>query len=156
MADYDIAENEQHNAYQDNEDGEEDEEEDLLDMGNDYNNTTDESTLLMKFCPHDSSMLYPQEDRRNRSLRYACRLCRYSEVSHQPLIFRNVLEREVGNVLNNVPANVSADPTLARSQNANCQNCGHYEAVFFQPNDSRSDTLALIFVCCNCDYKWVN
>ena len=28
-------------------------------------------SLLMKFCPHDSSMLYPQEHRRTRTLRYA-------------------------------------------------------------------------------------
>mmetsp|Transcript_16885 Transcript_16885/g.25540 ORF Transcript_16885/g.25540 Transcript_16885/m.25540 type:complete len:157 (-) Transcript_16885:259-729(-) len=156
MADYDMdmAENQQHNAYQDG--AEEEEEEDILDMGDEDNKSSDVKALLMKFCPHDASMLYPQEDKRTRTLRYACRLCRYSEESDQPLIYRNTLKTEVGNILNSVPANVSDDPTLARSQNANCPNCGHYEAVFFQPSDSRSDTLALIFVCCNCDYKWVN
>jgi DNA-directed RNA polymerase II subunit RPB9 len=154
MEDGDV-ENEEYDAYQ-QENDEDDEEEDILDMGENDNHAQDDGVLLMKFCPHDSSMLYPQEDKRSRSLRYACRLCRYTEPSSIPLIYRNVLKREVGNVLNNVPSAVSDDPTLARSQNASCANCGHHEAVFFQPSDTRSDTLALIFVCCSCGYKWVN
>jgi DNA-directed RNA polymerase II subunit RPB9 len=138
---------------------EEDEEEDILaGMDDDESPQHSSETLLMKFCPHDSSMLYPQEDKRTKSLQYACRLCRYNEPSTQPMIYRNVLRKEVGNVLNTVPSAVSDDPTLARSQNANCAKCGHNEAVFFQgdTSDARSDTLALIFVCCNCDYKWVS
>jgi DNA-directed RNA polymerase II subunit RPB9 len=157
--DHDMAENEQHDAYDPkNQEEEEDdeEEEDILDVGGEDDQHDSSNPLLMRFCPHDSSMLYPQEDKRTHTLRYACRLCRYTEESSQPLIYRNMLQREVGNVLATVPASVSDDPTLARSQNANCANCGHYEAVFFQPNDARFDTLALIFVCCNCDYKWVN
>ena len=39
-------------------DGEEDEE-DILDMEGDTN-IQQAHTLLMRFCPHDSSMLYPQ------------------------------------------------------------------------------------------------
>jgi DNA-directed RNA polymerase II subunit RPB9 len=158
MAEFDeeMAENEQFNAY--DEEDEDSEEDDILDMGGDDVAANDKDALLMRFCPHDSSMLYPQEDKRTRTLRYACRLCRYTEQSAdgQSLIYRNVLKKEVGNVLNNVPGSISDDPTLARSHNANCSNCGHQEAVFFQPSDARSDTLALIFVCCNCDHKWVN
>jgi Transcription factor S-II (TFIIS) len=55
--------------------------------------------------------------------------------------------------LHTVPSAVSDDPTLARSQQANCANCGHHEAVFFQSDTNQSDSLALIFVCCNCDHK---
>ena len=36
------------------------EEEDILDMGDDDQGTNDKESLLMRFCPHDSSMLYPQ------------------------------------------------------------------------------------------------
>jgi len=134
-----------------------DEDEDILDMGDDEQGTTDKESLLMRFCPHDSSMLYPQEDKRNRNLLYACRLCRYTETApDQPLIYRYDLKKEVGNILHTVPSAVSDDPTLARSQNANCANCGHNEAVFFMSDSTQSDSLALIFVCCNCDYKWVN
>ena len=156
----------QYETYDENGDGdihghqevgdEEEEEDDLLDMGeDDENQGPSDEALLMRFCPHDSSMLYPKEDPGRRILRYACRLCRYSEECDQNLIYRNVLKREVGNVLNTVPSAVSDDPTLPRSENINCENCGHNVAVYFQPNDARSDTLALIFVCCNCDHKWV-
>ena len=71
--------------------------------------------------------------------------------------YKNVLKKEVGNVLHTVPSAVSDDPTLPRSQNAHCGKCGYNEAVFFQndTSDAKNDTLVLIFVCCNCDYKWV-
>lgn len=116
-----------------------------------------ERSLLMRFCPHDSSMLYPKENRSEKRLLYACRLCRYTEYSAGSLIYKNVLKKEVGNVLHTVPSAVSDDPTLPRSQNAHCGKCGYNEAVFFQndTSDAKNDTLVLIFVCCNCDYKWV-
>jgi DNA-directed RNA polymerase II subunit RPB9 len=116
-----------------------------------------EQSLLMRFCPHDSSMLYPKENRSEKRLLYACRLCRYTEYSAGSLIYKNVLKKEVGNVLHTVPSAVSDDPTLPRSQNAHCGKCGYNEAVFFQndTSDAKNDTLVLIFVCCNCDYKWV-
>ena len=88
---------------------------------------------------------------------YACRLCRHTEPANDlPLIYRFDLKKEVGNILHTVPSAVSDDPTLARSQNVNCANCGHNEAVFFMSDSTQSDSLALIFVCCNCDFKWVN
>ena len=46
---------EQHQALDDDED-----DEDILDMGEDDEVTNDKESLLMRFCPHDSSMLYPQ------------------------------------------------------------------------------------------------
>ncbi len=53
------AENEpeaQHQALDDD-----DEEEDILDMGEDEEQVTnDKESLLMRFCPNDSSMLYPE------------------------------------------------------------------------------------------------
>ena len=91
-----------------------------------------------------------QEDKRNRQLIYACRLCRYTEPApDQPLVYRNERKKEVGNILHTVPSAVSDDPTLARAHNANCANCGHHEAVFFQSDIAQADSLALIFVCCN-------
>ena len=42
-----------------------DEEEDMLDMGDDVETDTG-NALLMRFCPNDSSMLYPQVSGRNR------------------------------------------------------------------------------------------
>jgi DNA-directed RNA polymerase II subunit RPB9 len=143
-------------AYHD-QDGLGDEDDDLLAGMEETAPQIDQDSLLMRFCPHDSSMLYPQEDKSNRSLRYACRLCRYTEASNNPMIYKNVLKKEVGNVLATVPSSVSDDPTLPRSDQVTCPSCSHHEAVFFQgdTSDARSDSLALIFVCCNCDAKWI-
>ena len=134
---------------------EEEEEEDILDTGDD-DEGPQQDVLLMRFCPHDSSMLYPKENKRSKQLMYACKLCHYTEESAgQPLVYRNEKKKEVKNILHTVPSAISDDPTLARTTKANCENCGHNEAVFFQSSVAQSDSLALIFVCCNCDHKWV-
>lgn len=39
---------------------EEQDEGDILDMGEEDQETNEKEALLMRFCPHDSSMLYPQ------------------------------------------------------------------------------------------------
>lgn len=103
----------------------------------------------------NSSLFLTKEHKVSKTLRYACRLCRYSEDTNNPRIYRNVLKKEVKNVLHTVPSAVSDDPTLPRSQNASCGNCHNNEAVFFQSDTGQSDSLALIFVCCSCDHKWV-
>ena len=134
---------------------EEEEEEDILDTGDD-DEGPQQDVLLMRFCPHDSSMLYPKENKRSKQLMYACKLCHYTEeAAGQPLVYRNEKKKEVKNILHTVPSAISDDPTLARTTKANCENCGHNEAVFFQSSVAQSDSLALIFVCCNCDHKWV-
>ena len=104
-----------------------------------------------------STEAFKTEDRRNKVLQYACRLCRYTEPApDHPLVYRNERKKEVGNILHTVPSAISDDPTLARSSKANYSQCGHNEAVFFQSDIAQADSLALIFVCCNCDHKWVN
>jgi DNA-directed RNA polymerase II subunit RPB9 len=127
----------------------------ILDTDDAPTSDFDARALLMRFCPHDSSMLYPKEDKASRSLLYACRLCPYTESSFNPMIYRNVMKKEVKNVLHTVPGAISDDPTLPRSQNVQCSNCGMNEAVFFQSDTGQSDSLALIFVCCHCGHRWV-
>mmetsp|Transcript_21971 Transcript_21971/g.51793 ORF Transcript_21971/g.51793 Transcript_21971/m.51793 type:complete len:102 (+) Transcript_21971:427-732(+) len=97
-----------------------------------------------------------QENKATRSLQYGCRLCPFKEQTpDQPLIYRYDLKKEVGNILHTVPSAVADDPTLPRSYNASCTNCGNNEAVFFMSDQAQADSLALIFVCCNCGHKWV-
>lgn len=155
----------------DDDDDDDDEEDDILDdmedggmNGNNNNNNSKNNNnnsaggvLLMRFCPHDSSMLYPKEDRRTKTLKYACGLCRYNEETHTSMVYQNILKQEVGNVLHKVLSAVSDDPSLPRTLNENCESCGNNEAVFFQSDtsDVRNDSLALIFVCCGCGHKWV-
>jgi len=148
----------------DDDDDDEEDDDDVLDldaMGGEAVCTQEAGALLMKFCPHDSSMLYPKEDKATRTLHYACRRCNFSieQPPNQSMIYRNILKREVKNVLHTVPSTVRDDPTLTRSKDGSnaCEVCGYTEAVFFHSDTGQSDSLALIFVCCNpqCDHKWV-
>lgn len=148
-------EEEHEGGEQEEQEQEVEDEGDILDMGDDLNDQSPD-VLLMRFCPNDAAMLYPREDKRLKRLMYGCRLCRYVEdASNQPLVYRNEKKKEVGNILHTVPSAVSDDPTLARSYNEDCSNCHHNVAVFFQSDIAQADSLALIFVCCNCDHKWV-
>lgn len=52
------AQNQQALVIEDDED--EDEEDDILMVDDEDQVTNVEESLLMRFCPHDSSMLYPQ------------------------------------------------------------------------------------------------
>lgn len=52
-------EEQQQEEQQEEADEEEEEEDDILDMGED-DLANEKEGLLMRFCPHDSSMLYPQ------------------------------------------------------------------------------------------------
>jgi hypothetical protein len=87
-------ENDQDHHNDGEEEEEEEEEEDILDMEQEVQ--VQQDALLMRFCPHDSSMLYPQENKREKVLQYACRLCRYSEPAPDaPLVYRNERKKEV-------------------------------------------------------------
>jgi DNA-directed RNA polymerase II subunit RPB9 len=68
----------------------------------------------------------------------------------------SAIKKEVGNILQNIPGSVRDDPTLPKSKKAHCGNCGHNEAVFLHTDTGQTDSLALVFVCCNCEHKWVN
>ena len=51
---------------------EEDDDDDILDMGED-DEANEKEGLLMRFCPHDSSMLYPQVGVETIMLFFICR-----------------------------------------------------------------------------------
>jgi DNA-directed RNA polymerase subunit M/transcription elongation factor TFIIS len=44
------------------------------------------------------------------------------------------------------------DPTLSRSKDVDCKQCGHHEAVTF--THPTKDRINLIFVCTNCTFNW--
>jgi DNA-directed RNA polymerase subunit M/transcription elongation factor TFIIS len=85
-------------------------------------------------------------------------ICRYTKAApDQPLIYRNAFKKEeVGNISHSIPGAIANDPTLAQSQNAKCPNFKHHEAVVFHSDVAQADSLALIFVSCNCAHNWVN
>jgi DNA-directed RNA polymerase II subunit RPB9 len=51
---------------------------------------------------------------------------------------------------------VAVDPTLPRTQESECSECGTKEAVFFTNPSKGEESMSLIFVCCNteCGHNW--
>ena len=60
-------------------DDDDDEDEDILDMGDDDQGIGDRLSLLMRFCPNDSSMLYPQVSLKTIMVVILGRLCHVFE-----------------------------------------------------------------------------
>jgi len=109
----------------------------------------------MKFCVFDSSMLYPREDSATKKLTYACKLCTHTEPADTNLIYRNILKKGAADVLSNVNSNMIDDPSMSRTANMACEECGNMEAVFFQSVMAGHDSLPLILICTACQHKWV-
>lgn len=54
---------------------------------------------------------------------------------------------------------LARDPTLPRTFDIQCENCGGNEAVFFMSRSGGRDSdMALVFLCANseCAHKWMN
>ncbi|CAG2112945.1 unnamed protein product [Medioppia subpectinata] len=86
----------------------------------------------IKFCQECNNMLYPREDKESR-------------ITHDI----DELARVVSDVIH--------DPTLPRTREHPCPQCGHKEAVFFQGQSRRAeDDMRLYYVCTNskCTHKW--
>jgi|EP01047_Picozoa_sp_COSAG01_P051203 DNA-directed RNA polymerase II subunit RPB9 len=50
---------------------------------------------------------------------------------------------------------IISDPTLPRSRDVTCSECGHFEAVFFQLQGMPDrEAMRLFFVCTNCKHQW--
>lgn len=113
----------------------------------------------MRFCKECNNLLYPSENRNERTLYYACKRCNYSEepADKSGCVHQHALIRATELKLDIVHEDVVNDPTLQRSRNVDCMKCHHNEAVFFQADDSsQSLSLSLFFVCSSCGFKWVN
>ncbi|EPQ27249.1 uncharacterized protein PFL1_05172 [Pseudozyma flocculosa PF-1] len=106
----------------------------------------------LNFCAECNNLLYPEVDRTNHVLLYACRNCNYSEEARQSLVFRNDL-MSVTKEQPGVIDNLMKDPTLARTQDLSCPDCGHSEAVVFQDQSKRIlNRMILFYVCTRCNH----
>eukprot|EP01035_Chromulina_nebulosa_P021517 gene21517-27862_t len=114
---------------------------------------------MMRFCKSCNNMLYPRENRVNKTLEYSCRPpCLYVERNiDSSCVFINQLIRDSTTRLEVIPSDVNKDPTLQRTKDAYCAVCSHNEAVFFLAEQtSKSTALVLVYVCCKCGHKWMD
>ncbi|ODV88544.1 hypothetical protein CANCADRAFT_32112 [Tortispora caseinolytica NRRL Y-17796] len=95
-------------------------------------------------------MLYPQEDKEERRLLYACRNCSYVEVADSPLVSQRELMASAQETAG-VVTDIGSDLTLPRSDRE-CPNCHAHECVFFQSQQRRAETaMTLFYVCVACN-----
>ncbi|KAL8611114.1 DNA-directed RNA polymerase II subunit RPB9 [Nucella lapillus] len=110
----------------------------------------------IKFCKECNNMLYPKEDKENRTLLYACRNCDYQQEADNRCIYVNKIMHEVDE-LTQIVGDVVADPTLPRTDDHPCPKCGTKEAVFFQSHSTKAEEgMRLYYVCTssNCCNRW--
>ncbi|SPO31264.1 probable DNA-directed RNA polymerase II 14.5 kDa polypeptide [Ustilago trichophora] len=106
----------------------------------------------LHFCAECNNLLYPEVDRTNHVLLYACRNCNYQQESRESLVYRNDL-MSVTKEQPGIVDNLMKDPTLRRTHDLNCPNCGHAEAVLFQDQSKRiMNRMILFYVCCRCNH----
>ncbi|KAI9723396.1 MAG: hypothetical protein M1812_001280 [Candelaria pacifica] len=82
--------------------------------------------ISFRFCRECSNMLYPKEDKENRTLMFACRTCQFSEPAASSCVFRNNLQNSVGET-HGVTQDVGSDPTVGLPDdpdNCTCTFCG--------------------------------
>ena len=92
-------------------------------------------------------------------MEYVCksRVCNYVDKSETAggLVFRNDVVKDTATNLRAILSDVNKDPTLSRSSDEKCTQCGNDEAVVFMAEQtSKSTSLQLIHVCITCGHKW--
>jgi len=116
------------------------------------------SSAKMRFCRECNNLLYPQENRANKTLEFVCRLCPYRDLSFSgSCVYEHSIIKDTSTRLENVLSDLNKDPTLQRSKTINCARCSHNEAVFFQADVTlKSTKLKLVFICVACGFKWMD
>ncbi|UZJ57190.1 hypothetical protein CBS101457_006510 [Exobasidium rhododendri] len=90
----------------------------------------------LNFCLECNNLLYPMVDRTTQTLLNACRNCNFREEARNTMVFRNDLmsvTKEQAGVIDQL----MKDPTLPRSNENICPQCGHHESIFFQDQSKR-------------------
>ena len=113
----------------------------------------------MRFCLSCNNLLYPRENLKMKKLEYHCKQpnCTYVDRNvTNSCVFVNDLHTDSSTRLEVISSDVNKDPTLQRSTDVNCSNCGGTEAVFFlAESTAKSTSLNLVIVCTSCGFKWL-
>ena len=114
----------------------------------------------MRFCESCNNMLYPRENAAAKTLEYYCKQnsCQYVEKNvTDSCVFLNELIKDSTTRLEVILSDVNKDPCLQRSSKVHCAKCSNTEAVFFlAEQNAKSTKLALVYVCTECGYKWLD
>lgn len=119
----------------------------------------------MRFCKECNNMLYANENKEEKLLRFHCKNCNYIEpvdTSDQKTNRVYTNEIKLGQSAIKIDPCIVNDPTYSRTKNVSCPVCYHNEAIFFQNPNSLDTGMKLVFVCSNkkngvyCGKWWYN
>jgi DNA-directed RNA polymerase II subunit RPB9 len=107
----------------------------------------------LRFCPQSNDLLYPRENTETRRLEYFCKNCPYVEEAalEDYCVYTHELKHDAKEQTI-VLQDISDDPTLPRTHDVRCPECGHTEAVFY--SQSSEQGMTLYFSCVNCKHRW--
>mmetsp|Transcript_15665 Transcript_15665/g.27470 ORF Transcript_15665/g.27470 Transcript_15665/m.27470 type:complete len:134 (-) Transcript_15665:1371-1772(-) len=128
--------------------------------------------MKVKFCSECANMLYPVEkqvavkkddgslDEHKPGLVYECRQCSHTEaVKESDLkdpVYRHVVSHSIKDKTMQL-YDVRLDPTLPRTRDWPCNECGSRDVCYFQsPVGKNDDALVLYFVCAACGSTWLS
>ena len=109
--------------------------------------------VKLRFCPDCQDLLYPKEDATRRVLTYCCRHCQHVEdvPPTEWCVYRNeIVHTSQDKTV--ILSDVTADPTLPRTKEVRCPECGGTDAVFF--SSSTEEGMNLFFQCLACKHRW--
>eukprot|EP00696_Hemimastix_kukwesjijk_P001049 gnl/Hemi2/11366_TR3932_c0_g1_i1.p1 gnl/Hemi2/11366_TR3932_c0_g1~~gnl/Hemi2/11366_TR3932_c0_g1_i1.p1 ORF type:complete len:116 (+),score=25.47 gnl/Hemi2/11366_TR3932_c0_g1_i1:79-426(+) len=110
--------------------------------------------MAMKFCPECNNMLYPKEDKQNRILMYACRNCDHQEEAQNMCVYKNDVHRAQEGARLAFIHDVTSDPTLPRTKNADCPKCDNREAIMITQTNRTDDRMEISLVCVACNNRF--
>ncbi|KAJ3384813.1 DNA-directed RNA polymerase II core subunit rpb9 [Lobulomyces angularis] len=98
----------------------------------------------MQFCSGCDNLLYPRENKNERTLLMACRNCDNQEEAISMRVFKHdVFTAQEDHTSRNVI--LSDDPTYPRIEKE-CPACGYHEAVYFQSRAKSADTTMKVII----------
>lgn len=110
--------------------------------------------MTIVFCKECNNMLYPKEDKDQKTLFLTCRNCEHFEESKSNIICDMKFSKNKESTLSSLNKDLVQDKTLPRTNKVHCKGCNGNEAVYFQTKDRQEEVLEIHFVCCYCHEMW--
>lgn len=98
-------------------------------------------------------MLYPKEDKEDKQLLMACKMCEHFEEARSNTTY--CINYEKRRVKNNVlPVDIVTDPTLPHIRE-NCPKCSNEEAVLYYGDEVDEEIAFVVYYACTaCHNIW--
>ncbi|CAG9460879.1 unnamed protein product [Pedinophyceae sp. YPF-701] len=111
-------------------------------------NASQDCKPRLRFCPNTSDLLYAEEDKERRVLVYRCKAknCGYEEDAEHGCAYRHVLKHSKQGEM--IRGDMTDDPTLPRTNDYECPECGHKEAVYKQQATVKG--MDVYYMCVQC------